>query len=63
MDGLADAGAEVLEMTLGAFCCKGIGGGGRLRHATTKEEKRRCRSLGGYNRHRRQGRRKNWKGR
>ena len=36
MDGLVDAGAEVLEVSLRAFWCKARGGGGRLRHATER---------------------------
>ena len=31
-----------LEVPLRAFCCKARGGGGRLRHATGRMEKRMC---------------------
>jgi len=33
----------VLEVPLRAFCCKARGGGGRLRHATKREEREEAR--------------------
>jgi len=42
MVGLVNGPLGVLEVTLGAFCCKARGGGGRLRQATEtgKKEKK-----------------------
>jgi len=41
MVGLVDRLVGGLEVPLRAFCCKSTGGGGRLRQATARDEKRR----------------------